>query len=126
MSKQSQNKQSEFSKILQFREELNKVENNIQQEIRETIGLVGVSIQLKEEEQDGNTPTRGQKADINDYCQFIQKSDNCFKCNKFDVEAKNYSLFKSKNQKNILFNCHAGVSNLLIPFKPKYSDYVYK
>jgi SAM-dependent methyltransferase len=122
---EKQNNWSSYTNILEFRAELNNIEQKIQTTLRERICYVGISIQLMEEEQDGNTPTRGQKADINDYCDRIQKEDNCEKCNLFDIQAKQYSLSKNDNDKCILVNCHAGVTNLIIPYSPEKDKYDY-
>lgn len=111
--------------MLIFRERINEIETEIQKNIRKNVKLIGLSIQLMEEEQDENTPTRKQK-DINSYCNKIQNIDSCTKCNLFDVQAKNFIHKINYSEKGILLSCHAGVANLLMPFIPQKDKYSYK
>jgi 2-polyprenyl-3-methyl-5-hydroxy-6-metoxy-1,4-benzoquinol methylase len=117
--------QNNYTSILNFREQINKIEAILQEEIRKNVKLIGISIQLMEEEQEKKTLTRQQK-NINDFCNNIQQVDNCEKCTLFDIQAKEFIHTINNSQKGILLNCHAGVTNLLMPFKPQKENYKYK
>ena len=116
-----------YSDYFNFIKSLNKLEKELMEKLKKDIPYVGISIQLFKEIQDDFSPTREHINAINCYCSNIQKTEK-YKCNEFDVQAKNYyfndillkkPIYDEKtNPVSLLCFCHAEVTNLLFLYNP--------
>ena len=96
--------------------------------LKDTGLLIGVSIQVKDEEQDEKSSTRANLENkipshevINSYCK-KQQEESLYKCNMFDHVVKKYINDCKENKGELLCSCYANVTNYVVPFRVKNSD----